>query len=154
MPGPDHPVTIMVVVLLSETKGPWFAASLRTTVRLFSRGRQVIWVPAVPDSTASKDDFPSEQAWPDDVSGAVPEAGESSKVPGGDPAALSGPSAGSGEKEVSWLFRVHGTGAVAGNWEGIDRHRPDLQKPYGGRYFPGRRKQGRWKRYFSKRSAP
>ena len=155
-PLPDHPITIMVVVLLSETKGPGFAARLRASVQAFSRGRQVIWVPAVPDRNAEtgSEYFPSKPAWPDDDCGAVPEAGESLKVPGGDPALSSGPSAGLGNRKCFRLFRVHGTRVVAGNWEGINGHRPLSRLDGADKCFPGRRRRSRWKEYFSKRSGP
>lgn len=151
---PDHPVTIMVVVLLSETKGPGFAARLRASVQVFSRGRQVIWVPAVPDRRDQSEDFPSKLAWPDDDSGAVPGAGESLKAPGGDPALSSGPSADLGNRNRFRLFRVNGTRVVAGNWEGINGHRPLSRPESGGKCFPGRRRRSRWKDYFSTRSRP
>ena len=145
-------MTIMVVVLLSETRGLGFAARLRTTVFAFSRGRQVIWVPAVPGRPTGSDAFPSKPAWPDDAGGAVPKAGESLKVPGGDLAVSSGPPAGE-EKEDSGLFSIHGTKAAAVGRGGSGR-RSDRGGGNGGRQFPGRRRRGRWKACFVKRSAP
>ena len=145
----------MVVVLLSEAKGPGFAARLRAAVLTFSRGRQGLWVPAVPGKhTPRVEDFPPDPVWPDDVKGTVSQAGESLGVPGGDPGRSSGPSAGEEEGKQSRLFRVQRERAVADGLGRASGHRPAPRRRDKGGDDAVRRRCGRWKRYFPREPGP